>query len=72
MWGKAKTDTFQKDVKMDPMPTLGTLIQDCFHCTTTPSPRQDMPLCVAYAEERLTQTVVDEKTSSSLSTHVDS
>lgn len=54
------------------MPTLGTLIQDCFHCTTTPSPRQDMPLCVAYAEERLTQTVVDEKTSSSLSTHVDS
>ena len=57
---------------MDPMPTLGTLIQDCFHCTTTPSPRQDMPLCVAYAEERLTQTVVDEKTSSSLSTPVDS
>lgn len=48
---------------MDPMPTLVTfiiiffwelLIQDCFHCTTTPSPRQDTPPCVAYAEKTYT------------------
>ena len=43
---------------MDPMPTFGT-----FNTPLLPLHLPDIPFCMAYAVERLTRTILDEKTS---------